>query len=325
MNSISDEKSIEEQNNIFVLPDGLLVRILSELSWKDILNIKLVSRSFYNFIHENYHQLNRRETFEFEIRHNKYCRRYPFHLRRLGKFPSREKKVKIRSSKELSRYIKVFDTRNLWKLDVYVPDSLDIFDIMNRSFQAGTKICFLIIPKVVEKDFRSFRKFINKISSVKSLYIERIGTPSTEAKDVPSFLSLSTLNTTNYYGFSNCDVTKILSADVVNKFLKREINTVTIGTKNIEFVTSVFKEYFTVKQPHKMKNECSCNKISFHLFFGGNFLHLRNTLKNYLCEFGNVKEVINISDFIIFESIVDCKYCLKNRHTIKRELILHKI
>uniref|UniRef100_A0A0K0F5C3 F-box domain-containing protein n=1 Tax=Strongyloides venezuelensis TaxID=75913 RepID=A0A0K0F5C3_STRVS len=40
MESISDEKDTEEQSNIFVFPDSPLVRILSELSWTDMLKFQ---------------------------------------------------------------------------------------------------------------------------------------------------------------------------------------------------------------------------------------------------------------------------------------------
>uniref|UniRef100_A0A0K0G322 F-box domain-containing protein n=1 Tax=Strongyloides venezuelensis TaxID=75913 RepID=A0A0K0G322_STRVS len=155
MDSISDEKHSEVQDDLPLLHDSPFLRIFQKLQRKEILNIKLVSRSFNKFIYEKY-LLNSRKTSFGDIEYDINSIRCPFHRRRLGKFSSREKKNEIQSDEEFSRCLKVFDTRNLWRLDVYIRGNLVSFVILNRSFQEGTKIGELIILEMEEKSSKSF-------------------------------------------------------------------------------------------------------------------------------------------------------------------------
>uniref|UniRef100_A0A0K0FZN2 Transposase n=1 Tax=Strongyloides venezuelensis TaxID=75913 RepID=A0A0K0FZN2_STRVS len=79
--------------------------------------------------------------------------------------------------------------RDLNEFHVPVTDNLDIFGILNR---------------LAEKGFTSFRTFVEKLSSVRSLSIEHICAPLTEANDVFSLLSLSSFNTPESFTICEC-------------------------------------------------------------------------------------------------------------------------
>ena len=80
MNYSMEEERSEEQDYTPLLSDDAIFLILSELSWKDILNVKLVSRRFYGIIHEKYQQLNRRTVHGILIKYNKNYKSYPIRL-----------------------------------------------------------------------------------------------------------------------------------------------------------------------------------------------------------------------------------------------------
>uniref|UniRef100_A0A0N5BT50 F-box domain-containing protein n=1 Tax=Strongyloides papillosus TaxID=174720 RepID=A0A0N5BT50_STREA len=342
MDSISGEKSTEEQNNIFALPDALLVRIFSELSWKDVLNARLVSRSFCNFIHENYHQLNRKEVYGAQVSYEKEDERHPFHLdlgfydeedEYLPEFPSPSynKKIKFQTEGELSRFIKMFDIRSLAYFDVLVDDDdLDIFEIVSRFFQNGTKIHYFVACKLAEKHFNSFRTFINKLSSIKEPSIDHICSPSTEPKDILSDLSLASFDTIESFKIFECHETRILSIDMVTDLFRKNPNLthLDIGSMNIEFLKSVFKEFFTMEQPRNMRCRSGYNPITLRLRYGGEFEHFIDTLRQNLSELENVWEQRGNpapSRHAMFVSATDCKYCLQNKHQISRYAILWKV
>uniref|UniRef100_A0A0N5BEZ2 F-box/LRR-repeat protein n=1 Tax=Strongyloides papillosus TaxID=174720 RepID=A0A0N5BEZ2_STREA len=140
-------------------------------------------------------------------------------------------------------------------LFVPVVDSLDIFDILNRSSQIGAHIRCLKISNLAEKDFESFIIFIEKFSSVEVLYIEHICSISTEIKNVYFLLSLSSLNNIRSFAISEFRETKILSADMIIKLIEKnsEIRSMYIGSWNIYFFESLFKKYLTIEQPCKME------------------------------------------------------------------------
>uniref|UniRef100_A0A0N5BSI4 F-box domain-containing protein n=1 Tax=Strongyloides papillosus TaxID=174720 RepID=A0A0N5BSI4_STREA len=331
MDFISDGKITEEQNNIFVLPDVLLVRILSELSWKDILKIKLVSRSFYNFVHENYHQLNRREVSDVEIVYVEDSEGFPFSVdfifARIGSYKSTNgwdgKAPEFESGEELSRFLKMFDMRNLKLLDLQVYGNLAIFGIINSSFQKGTKIDDLNITKLSEEDFTSFRMFLDKLLLVHDLSIRHVCCHSTEAKDVNPLSFLPFFNITKGFSIYECNETRILSTDMISNFLRKNpsVERLTIGSGNSEFIRSLFKEHFTLEQPHKMENTLSYSEISIDInFFGSEYKQLSRFLMSDLCEPENVQEVISIQNFperSEVESVINCKHCPKNKHKIK--------
>uniref|UniRef100_A0A0N5CGT8 F-box domain-containing protein n=1 Tax=Strongyloides papillosus TaxID=174720 RepID=A0A0N5CGT8_STREA len=341
------EEYFEVQDEISDLPDDVLVIILSKLSWEDVNTIKLVSRRFYGIVHRNYHRLERRMVRDFSIKYNEYCGRCPFHLQISFKsvgdrnsgviqygFP---KSINIQSVGELTGFLKMFDMRKLRRFLVPAAGNLDVFSILGGLFQVGTKIRFLEIPKLAEKDFGSFQTFIEKISWVGFLTIKHLCAPSTEPRDVYSFLSLSSFKTIKFFEIRECNRTKILSPDFVTKLLRNspDIRILDIGSMNIEFLEGAFKEFFGVEELPKMESECNllCEKILF-LRFNGEIEHLHGILKNVLSELRNEKEVTvtpdysssfysDLQPYAIFESNVDCKNCLKNRHTITRKVFLH--
>uniref|UniRef100_A0A0K0FGD3 F-box domain-containing protein n=1 Tax=Strongyloides venezuelensis TaxID=75913 RepID=A0A0K0FGD3_STRVS len=335
MDSDSDEKGTEEESNIFVLSDALLVRILAELSWKDILNVKLVSRSFYNFIHENYHQLTRRNV---HIVQTFYWEKDLFNFRimsgRVIEEDSRvnppfdyDKYIEKQSDEEVSRIFKMFDMRTLDTFNIPFVDDLDTFGIFNRYFQKGTNIGDLRITKLSEKNFTNFRMFLDKISSIKKLEIEHMCFPLTETKDVYSLLPISSLGTIETFVIFECPETRILSADIVTNFFRDNPNMkcLEVGSMNIEFLRSVFKEYFTMDQTRRMDGKCDFRKISLNLYCGGEFEHLRDILRNDLNKLKNVEEVYERMfpyEHVIFGSVIDCKYCHNDMHVIVKYVAL---
>uniref|UniRef100_A0A0N5C0L4 F-box domain-containing protein n=1 Tax=Strongyloides papillosus TaxID=174720 RepID=A0A0N5C0L4_STREA len=334
MNYSMEEERSEEQDYTPLLSDDAIFLILSELSWKDILNVKLVSRRFYGIIHEKYQQLNRRTVHGILIKYNKNYKSYPIRLdiifdsvidgdSRIIPFSYHRKIINIQSGEELSKLLKMFDLKNFNYLVVPATDDFDIFDIMGKSFQIGTKISALTISKVAEKDFRSFRVFIEKFSSIKNLCIEHICSPSTEAKDIYLDLSLSSLDTIEHFCISECNATKILSVDMVTKLLERNLNlkSLDIGTWDIEFIESLFKKFFTMEQPCKTVNKCDYGEINLSLFFRGEFEHLCEILRNDLNQLEDVEEIEDTLfpwEGVVFESSVYYKYCLKDKNGITR-------
>uniref|UniRef100_A0A0K0G318 F-box domain-containing protein n=1 Tax=Strongyloides venezuelensis TaxID=75913 RepID=A0A0K0G318_STRVS len=343
MDSTPDEKDTEEQNNIFVLPDGPLVRILSELSWKDILNIKLVSRSFYNFIHENYHQLNRRKITEVYVKYEENCKSFPFQVTLTFNEYSYErywslyvlssdhiKTINIQNGEKLSYFFKMFDMTKLKKLIVPVVNNIDIFDILSRSFQTRTAIDILDVSKVAEKDFRSFQTFIEKCSSFRSICIKHLCAPSTEHEEIYSFLYWLSLKTTRNFEIIECPITKVFAADNVTKLLRENLSlkSLKIGSSNIEFIESISKEFFMMEQPRKI-NCKKDNIIYIHITYcGKKFKHLCDILRKDYGEFKNFENIycfLNFPYFARLESRSYCKYCVDDKHRITRILFIRNL
>uniref|UniRef100_A0A0N5BEZ1 F-box domain-containing protein n=1 Tax=Strongyloides papillosus TaxID=174720 RepID=A0A0N5BEZ1_STREA len=336
MDSGPEEERSEEQDYTPILSDDALLLIFSELNWKDILNVKLVSRRFYGIIHGNYHRLKRRDVSTISIKYGRNRIRYPFYLNLAfhdtvdEDFPELlnipyTKTINIQSVEELPALLKVFDMRKLDKLYVLVDVNPDIFRILGDFLQVGTKIKILKILKLAEKDFDSFKTFTGKFSSVKSLNIEHICASLTETKEVcPLLSSLTSFNTIETSCIYECSSTKILSAGMVTELLRRNphLDYLNIGTGNIEFVRSLFKGYFTVEQPRKMENECRYNVIYLNIYFNGEYELLLDILKSSLSEIGNVVKVCSDPEGVTFESEVDCKYCFKNKHGILRRFFV---
>uniref|UniRef100_A0A0N5C0L5 F-box protein n=1 Tax=Strongyloides papillosus TaxID=174720 RepID=A0A0N5C0L5_STREA len=125
---------------------------------------------------------------------------------------------------------------------------------------------------------------------------------------------LRSLNAIKRRSYQVIRFTKLLENNPGMKFLD-------IGSWSIRFLDSVSKEHFTVYRPCKIESGCGYNEIELVLHFGGNFKRLYRILRNDLSEFENVKDVTcspNFGDELKFELNVDCKYCLKRRHQIKR-------
>uniref|UniRef100_A0A0N5CCW0 F-box domain-containing protein n=1 Tax=Strongyloides papillosus TaxID=174720 RepID=A0A0N5CCW0_STREA len=339
MDSDSDEKYSEAESNIFVLPNDVFSLILPKLSRKDILNLRCVSRSFYNIIHENYHLLNKERIYLISIEYDENDESNPLRLEIfLDNMANRTfgslsifvhwvivlKTINIQNSEELSRFLKIFDLRNFHSLKVRAADNINIFAILNKSFETGTNIETLLIQKLKEKDFESFRTFVEKLSSVRSLSIEHICAPSTRPRDVYSLLSLSSLNTIKDFDISECDGTKILSSDIVAKLFRNnpDIEFLTIRSMNIEFLESVFKEFFTVEQPRKMESECNFSEIDLNIYFNGEFEYLIDILRNDLSELDNVMEITKTLASSEFKSDADCKNCRNKKHKITRYVYL---
>uniref|UniRef100_A0A0K0G319 F-box domain-containing protein n=1 Tax=Strongyloides venezuelensis TaxID=75913 RepID=A0A0K0G319_STRVS len=354
-NSIMDfnieDEYFEINDNTSVLPDNIMVKILSELPWEDINTVKLISRRFYGIVHQNYRRLERRKVQKFLIKYNKYRKNYPFHLEITLKNAENGSSPEIpiclgkirnfKSIEELIDFLKMFDMRDLEQFVVPVIDNIDIFIILERLFQIGTNIKTLIIPKIEEKDFRSFRRFIRKLVSVNWFFIGHLCAPSSGARDVYSLLSLSSINNIKDFYISECNKTKILSDDFVSKLLRNypNIQSLLFESTNIEFLKSAFKEFFTVNQPRQMESECNSCEIFLELYFCGPAEHLHNIFRNYLNELENVEEIDiqnysydtdveehdKVDEIAVFESYRDCKNCLNNRHAIRKDARLHKL
>uniref|UniRef100_A0A0N5BEZ3 F-box domain-containing protein n=1 Tax=Strongyloides papillosus TaxID=174720 RepID=A0A0N5BEZ3_STREA len=327
------EEHSEEQDYTPVLSDDALLLILSELSWKDILNVKLVSRRFYGIIHVNYHRLPRRRVLDLSIKYNGTCGKYPFYFKMgvmtvqngssgVVQYDSYSRVDRFKNDEELSSSLKMVDLRNLDKFNVPVADNIDIFSILNRSFQVGTKIGVLNIPKLSDKDLKSFQTFVEKLSSVKEIVVNEICAHSTEAKDVSKLLSsLASFNTIEKFHIHECSSTKILSAGIIIELLRRnpDIKSLSIGTGNIEFARSIFEGFFRMEQQSNVKNECLYNKITVQIYFSGEYGLLIDTLRNSLSELENViKDIHSTPEYVQFDSIVDCKYCFENKHGISK-------
>uniref|UniRef100_A0A0N5BT49 F-box domain-containing protein n=1 Tax=Strongyloides papillosus TaxID=174720 RepID=A0A0N5BT49_STREA len=346
MDSSSNEKHSEQQNGIFILPDNLIIRILSELSWKDILNVRRVSRSFSNFIYENYHLLDRRKLRGVSIECDENCEGCPFSVAITydavarfmvwvplhSQFP--KKTINFQNDEEMSIFFKMFDMKNLYNLTIPVVDNIDIFDILTRSLQIGTKITFLNVYRVAEKDFKSFRKFVGKFPRISDLSIYHLCFPSTKAKDVQSLLPSSSFRKIKSFSIKECHRTKILSADFFTKLFRNspKIEKFSIGSGNIEFLKSVFKQYFTVEQSRRLKDRYCYKEIRLELILNGKFKNLRNRFErlciditNCSSELENVEEVgykVRTMEWVDFKYIMDCKYCLEDRHKVKRIVTL---
>uniref|UniRef100_A0A0N5CCV8 F-box domain-containing protein n=1 Tax=Strongyloides papillosus TaxID=174720 RepID=A0A0N5CCV8_STREA len=332
-----EEECSKEQDYTPILSDDALLLILSELSWKDILNVKLLSRRFYGVIHRNNHRLERRGVVDLSIKYNGNCGEYPFFIK-MGdttvrnessdviQHDSYSKINRFKSCEELSSFLKMVDLRNIDKLNVPFADNHDIFGILNRSFQVGSNIGTLNILKLSEKDLKSFQTFIGKLSSVKKMFVEDICAHSTEMKDDFSLLSsLTSFNTIEYLDIFECHKTMILSADMAIDLLRRSQNIkfLVFGTGNIEFVRSVFKGFFKVEQPRKMEDECDYDEITLQIYFNGEYGLILDILRSSLSEVENVVEINNSNpEDVEFKSNVDCKYCFKNKHSISKYFLL---
>uniref|UniRef100_A0A0N5BRU0 F-box domain-containing protein n=1 Tax=Strongyloides papillosus TaxID=174720 RepID=A0A0N5BRU0_STREA len=336
MNPNTEEKCPEVQDDASVLSDDVLLLIFKELSWSDILNAKLVSKRFYSIIHRNYHRLARRGVLDLSIKYNGNCGKYPFYIK-FGVITVRNRNsdvvqsayysrlISLENGEELSSFLKTVDLRDLNQFDVPVADNLDIFAILNRSFQVRTDIDILNISKLSEKDLKSFQTFIGKLSSVREVVIEKICAHSTEAKDVCSLLSsLLSFNTIESFYIHECNSTRILSVGMFTELLRRNLNIkhLTIGTGDMEFVLSVIKIYFTVEQPCKMNNECDHNQINLNIRFSGEYNLLLDISRNTLSKMGNVEEIDSSPEDVTFKSEVECKYCLEKKHGITKFLEL---
>uniref|UniRef100_A0A0N5CGU1 F-box domain-containing protein n=1 Tax=Strongyloides papillosus TaxID=174720 RepID=A0A0N5CGU1_STREA len=185
MDSNSDEICSEVQDDLSVLPDDALLLIFWELSLKDILHVNFVSKRFYGVVHKNYHRLRRREVHSISTKYNESCDNYPFHLemtirsvedRDSHAIRHDDKKAKsIKSFDERTGFLKMFDIRNLDNFIVPVADNLDIFAILNRSFQAGTKIGEMVILELPENfsggSEHSLRNFLRSRSFLSNIYV----------------------------------------------------------------------------------------------------------------------------------------------------------
>uniref|UniRef100_A0A0N5CGU0 F-box domain-containing protein n=1 Tax=Strongyloides papillosus TaxID=174720 RepID=A0A0N5CGU0_STREA len=242
-----------------------------------------------------------------------------------------EKSAYFECDQDLSRFLKMSDMRDLDYLHVSgISDNMNIFGILNRSFQIGTKTGVLSISKLSNKDCPSFRTFIRKFLSVKEIVIRHICAPLMGSEDVCSLLSsLSSLNTIEYIKIFECHNTIILSADFVVNLLKNNPNIMylDIGSSNIEFSESILKEFFTMEQPHIMENECNNNEITLALYFGGELKKIHDILRKDLSKIENVMKEVTSNvlfpeEYKVYVSKLDCKYCLKNRHKIMRRVVV---
>uniref|UniRef100_A0A0K0G321 F-box domain-containing protein n=1 Tax=Strongyloides venezuelensis TaxID=75913 RepID=A0A0K0G321_STRVS len=302
-----EEEHFEEHDDLSLLPDEVLVIILSKLSWKDINKVKFVSKKFYGIIHKMYPRLERRKIHELSIRYNGDCRGYPFFIKigviaveNVGSDVFRHcfRTInRFKSVEELSNFLKTADLRNLYKLNIPASGDIDIFVILNKSFKKGTNINSLNIGKLLEKDLDSFQIFIGKLSSVKDIHVKCIRLHSAEAKDVCLILSsLSSLNSNEVSYIRECNWTNILSSDMVIEFFKRSnIEYLFIGTGNIEFVRSLFKEFFKKEKPRKMEEKCGYNQITLRIKFNCDCEFLQDILRNSLSEVKNVVEINTLS------------------------------
>uniref|UniRef100_A0A0K0FGD4 F-box domain-containing protein n=1 Tax=Strongyloides venezuelensis TaxID=75913 RepID=A0A0K0FGD4_STRVS len=338
MDSSTKEECSEAQNDIFILPVYILSLILTKLSRTDILNVKLVSRGFYNIIHENYHLLDRRKVRCVHIEYDKRYGRHPFCLKmafgnvigenlHIINYRHNEKSAYFECDEGLSRFLKMFDIKHLDYLHVSsIDDNINIFGILNKFFQKGTKADVLSISKLSEKDLTSFLTFIRKFASVRQITLNHICAPSMGTKDVCSlFSSLSSFNTIKYFRIVECHKTMILSTDFVINLLRNNPNIkhLDVGSCNINFLGNVFKEFFVMKQPRIMKNECDNIETILVLFFGCELKQLDDILrKDFSFTENAIEEVLSEEifsrEFKEYESKLYCRYCPKNRHEINR-------
>uniref|UniRef100_A0A0N5CIH5 F-box domain-containing protein n=1 Tax=Strongyloides papillosus TaxID=174720 RepID=A0A0N5CIH5_STREA len=334
MDSISDEKDTEEQNSTFVLPNDVSSHILPRLPQMDIHNATVESRSFYNIIRENYHLSDGEKLHGFSITHGKN-ERYPFLLHMTFKSVSgedsrvnihdHEKVINIESVGQLTAFLRMFDMKSLDHLYVLGADNLDIFSVLEELFEIGSNIRDLHISKLEEKDFASFRIFIDKFSSIKWLAIYDICASSKGTEYVNSLLSLSSFSTIKSFTIRESPGTKILSADMVINIFRKNPNMMSlgIGSWNIEFLKNLFKKFFTMDQTRKKEDECNYCEIHLNLFYEGEFKRLHDILRSDLSDLENVEEVaMPYSGSALFESVMDCKYCLRNKHKIKRCIMM---
>uniref|UniRef100_A0A0N5B5D4 F-box domain-containing protein n=1 Tax=Strongyloides papillosus TaxID=174720 RepID=A0A0N5B5D4_STREA len=336
-----EEEYFEVNDDTPILPDDVLVIILSKLSWKEINIAKHVSRRFYNIINEKYHQLNRRKACCVAIKYDKNNDGHPFHVEmnlyrensQVVSVAYYTKTTNIKSVGELSSFLKMFDMGNLFDFYVYVADHLDIFGILEGVFKIGSNIKFLDIEELTEKDFGSFQKFIKKFTSVEHLNIGHICAPLTGPGDLYSLLSLSSLNTLESFDIYECNKTKILSSDIVSKLLINNPNlrSLTFGSMNCKFLESTSKEFSTVHQPSRMACKNRDRYIELILCSHGEIEHLSNVIKESLGNLKNIEkfETLRYLGISFFSEVIeikshveDCKKCLRGGHKIKKCLYL---
>uniref|UniRef100_A0A0N5CCV4 F-box domain-containing protein n=1 Tax=Strongyloides papillosus TaxID=174720 RepID=A0A0N5CCV4_STREA len=344
MDSSSDEKLSEAQNGIFTLPDDVFSLILPRLSWKDIRRLKRTSRGFYNVIHRNYHLINKRSVCCVQIKYDEDDERHPLILRMGFRSERRgdarvishlydevvvlptisillnfffQKTIHIQNGEELYRCLKMFDMRDLALLYVPVADNIDIFGILNKPFQKGTKIKSLEIAKLEEKDFTSFRTFVEKLSLINRITIEHVCVSTTEVKDIDWLLPLSSFTSFEYFYIFECHETRILTTDMFVKLLRNNpsLTFLRIGSVNIELLKNVFKEYFKVEQPRRTNNKCGSSEMSLGLYFDGEIEHLSGILRNCLSELENVEEAYEC--WVVHHHVV-FGYSCSDKHEIKR-------
>uniref|UniRef100_A0A0K0FZN4 Uncharacterized protein n=1 Tax=Strongyloides venezuelensis TaxID=75913 RepID=A0A0K0FZN4_STRVS len=70
-----------------------------------------------------------------------------------------QKHAEFESGEQIFRFLKMFNMRNIDYLSMKVNDNIDIFGIINKSFQKATKNGDLNIANLPETDITSFKKF----------------------------------------------------------------------------------------------------------------------------------------------------------------------
>uniref|UniRef100_A0A0K0FGD6 F-box domain-containing protein n=1 Tax=Strongyloides venezuelensis TaxID=75913 RepID=A0A0K0FGD6_STRVS len=236
--------------------------------------------------------------------------------------------IGIEGSEKFSRYPKLIDLRNLELLEVPSAYSFNIFDILNRSFQNGTNIEYLRVTKLVEKDFKSFQKFIEKLSSLNFLFIKHLCSPFTETKNDYSLFSLSSLNTLYHLLIFECQKTNILSSDIVTELLRKNPNLdcLEFGSMNVSFLRGVFRNFLITEKTRKTNGKCGNSDMHVNLMYSGKQEDLLNILMDDINKLRNLKKLNVTFDHQTvphFQSNVDCKYCLKDRHKITKEVHLY--
>uniref|UniRef100_A0A0N5CCV5 F-box domain-containing protein n=1 Tax=Strongyloides papillosus TaxID=174720 RepID=A0A0N5CCV5_STREA len=333
-----EEGDSEVQYDMSVLPDEVIGIILSKLSWKDINKVKFVSKKLYGMIHKNYHKLERKKVQELSIRYYGDCRRYPFFIKigvmawenvgsDVPRYGPRTRIERFKNGEELSNFLKTADLRCLNKLNIPAARNIDIFTILNKSFQEGTNINTLNIVKLLEENLNSFQTFIGKLSSVREIVIKRVCFHSAGSEDNCLLLSsLLLLNGIERLSINECRKTNFLTADMVTRLFKNKLNLVSLNieTRSVEFVENVFKEFFKMEQPRKRDNKCDCNRVFLTIYFNGEYELLLDILRSNLNEVESVVEETDTStpEDVSFASNVDCKYCLRNKHIFSRYFVV---
>uniref|UniRef100_A0A0N5CAL0 F-box domain-containing protein n=1 Tax=Strongyloides papillosus TaxID=174720 RepID=A0A0N5CAL0_STREA len=231
---------------ITLLPTEILRIILKNVDWRSIINLRLTSTFFNNFIMQNLNYLPRPRMREFKIKslyvdNDKIevsllfnCEYYLYDINDVC-ISIDDKRIP-----QIEDYFKRMDFSRINFIEIDITGKSMIFDILSRYLTNHTAIGTIIIDIKRSPIFDSFSNFIINLKNISCLHLKKV---CFSHQIIPHNYLLPMINTMEYLFIEECHCTTFINPSMINKLFlnNKKLKNIAIFSKCKTFQDDLFK------------------------------------------------------------------------------------
>uniref|UniRef100_A0A0K0F579 F-box domain-containing protein n=1 Tax=Strongyloides venezuelensis TaxID=75913 RepID=A0A0K0F579_STRVS len=253
---------------ITLFPTEILRIILKNVDWRSIINLRLISTFFNNFIMQNLNYLPKPKIREFKIK-SLYVNNDKIEVSLLFNceyylYDVMDVCISIddKNIPQIEDYFKRMDFSRINFIEIDITGKSMIFDILSRYLTNHTVIGTIIIDIKRSPIFDSFSNFIKNLKNISCLHLKKV---CFSHQIIPHNYLLPMINTMEYLFIEECYCTTFINPLMMNKlFLNNtSLKNIAIFSKCKTFQDDLFKN---IKDRHKLSKYQKDKNIDYVIY-----------------------------------------------------------